>query len=297
MGCAIYRSAWAIVCYNWQAVQSLGVVTTIVPTLSFFINRFHPGIVEDALHIMSFNKEKFVCIRNGVYIEKGLDVNTPICRYTNYLNLLLLLNESFNISLRKCFEDKLEKYSIFNSFVADLHPVGYHATTEERNLSSSLHSELQNACDNMYVSCWTYDIRENYLMWKSYTNHESGVRIKSTIKNIVDSIKDDNIDIYIGKINYSNCKINKDIQETLFYKQDYYKNEQEIRFYFKRRYINTNSNEVSSCLFLKIDPYKFVREIILSPYTKYTDAKKIADILISKHGYLKDKIKHSKIRI
>ena len=30
-----------------QAVQSLGVVTTIVPTLSFFINRFHLGIVKE----------------------------------------------------------------------------------------------------------------------------------------------------------------------------------------------------------------------------------------------------------
>lgn len=289
--------AWAIVCYNGWAVQSLKSVIAIVPTLSFLLTAFIRELWKTPLCIMDFNINNFVFIRNGIYIEKGLDINTPICRYTNYLNLLLLLKDYFYISLRKSFEDKLEKHSIFNAFIADLHPCGYPVSEKEHSISSSLHSKLQEAINTLYVSCWTYDTRENYLMWKSYTNHESGIRIKSTIKNIVDSIKDDNIDIYIGKINYSNCKINKDIQETLFYKQDYYKNEQEIRFYFKRRYINTNSNEVSSCLFLKIDPYKFVREIILSPYTKYTDAKKIADILISKHGYLKDKIKHSKIRI
>lgn len=289
--------AWAIVCYNGWAVQSLKSVIAIVPTLSFFVNRFHPGIVEDALHIMSFNKEEFVCIRNGVYIEKGLDVNTPICRYTNYLNLLLLLNESFNISLRKCFEDKLEKYSIFNSFVADLHPVGYHATTEERNLSSSLHSELQNACDNMYVSCWTYDTHENFLMWRSYTNYLNGVRITSTIKDVINSIRECGFEIYIGKIKYSNCRINSNVQNALFYKQDYYKNEQEIRFYFKSRNVNAYANKVPSFLFLKIDSAKFIKEIVFSPFMKYMNVKKLTDKLVGDYIYLKGKIKHSRIQI
>ena len=246
---------------------------------------------------MDFNINNFVFIRNGIYIEKGLDINTPICRYTNYLNLLLLLKDYFYISLRKSFEDKLEKHSIFNAFIADLHPCGYPVSEKEHSISSSLHSKLQEAINTLYVSCWTYDIRENYLMWKSYTNHESGVRIKSTIKNIVDSIKDDNIDIYIGKINYSNCKINKDIQETLFYKQDYYKNEQEIRFYFKRRNVNAYANKVPSFLFLKIDSAKFIKEIVFSPFMKYMNVKKLTDKLVGDYIYLKGKIKHSRIQI
>lgn len=289
--------AWAIVCYNGWAVQSLKSVIAIVPTLSFLLTAFIRELWKTPLCIMDFNINNFVFIRNGIYIEKGLDINTPICRYTNYLNLLLLLKDYFYISLRKSFEDKLEKHSIFNAFIADLHPCGYPVSEKEHSISSSLHSKLQEAINTLYVSCWTYDIRENYLMWKSYTNHESGVRIKSTIKNIVDSIKDDNIDIYIGKINYSNCKINKDIQETLFYKQDYYKNEQEIRFYFKRRNVNAYANKVPSFLFLKIDSAKFIKEIVFSPFMKYMNVKKLTDKLVGDYIYLKGKIKHSRIQI
>lgn len=289
--------AWAIVCYNGWAVQSLKSVIAIVPTLSFLLTAFIWELWKTPLCIMDFNINNFVFIRNGIYIEKGLDINTPICRYTNYLNLLLLLKDYFYISLRKSFEDKLEKHSIFNAFIADLHPCGYPVSEKEHSISSSLHSKLQEAINTLYVSCWTYDTRENYLMWKSYTNHESGIRIKSTIKNIVDSIKDDNIDIYIGKINYSNCKINKDIQETLFYKQDYYKNEQEIRFYFKSRNVNAYANKVPSFLFLKIDSAKFIKEIVFSPFMKYMNVKKLTDKLVGDYIYLKGKIKHSRIQI
>ena len=77
MGCAIYRSAWAIVCYNWQAVQSLGVVTTIVPTLSFF-NSFHPGIVEEEIIMTMIKRMKLI-----------VDVKNPSL-LTNLKNLQLL---------------------------------------------------------------------------------------------------------------------------------------------------------------------------------------------------------------
>lgn len=244
-----------------------------------------------------FNKDDFLCIKRGVYIEKELDINTPIYRYTSYLNFLLLLANNLHIPLRKCFEDKLEKNSFFNIFLSDLHPTDSLISKKEQEQSAYLHNKLQNAINTMYTSCWTLETQENYLMWKSYTPNEGGIRIESTINDFVNSINENKFDIYIGKIKYSNCKLKKDIQDTLFFKQNYYKNEQEIRFYFKSKTLDKDKFDLPPILYLKVNPEKLIKKIITSPFIKRGNSVKIINELTSKYSYLENKITYSKILI
>lgn len=280
---------------NRQAVQSLGVVTANVPTPSFFINRFFMGAQETRIYYKMFNKADFICIQTGIYLEKGLEFNTPIYRYTNLLNFLLLLSNNLCIPLRKRFEDKLERYSFYNIFIADLHPTDYPVLKEEKERSRYLHEKLQEANNNLYTSCWTLETQENYLMWKSYTPRKGGIRIESTIKDFVNSIKENRFDIYIGKIKYSKSKLKKDIHEALFFKQEYYTNEQEIRFYFKRH--NKENFDLPPLYYLNVNPKELINKITISPFIKIGNSVKIINELKNKYAYLENKITYSKIQI
>ena len=104
-------------------------------------------------------------------------------------------------------------------------------------------------------------------MWKNYTT-KIGVRIKSNINNFVASIDTDKYTIVCGVISYDGY-ISKPFEECIFSKEQYYKDEDEVRFYFLESNNKTISGES-----IPVFPDTMIDEIILSPFIHRKAEKK-----------------------
>ena len=67
-------------------------------------------------------------------------------------------------------------------------------------------------------------------MWKAYN---ASIRIKTTIKKVLDSISDDSINmVFCSKIEYKSEQPFYNVVDAMFCKNKVYHNEKEFRFYF-----------------------------------------------------------------
>ena len=148
------------------------------------------------------------------------------------------------------------------------------------------------------ISCWTKTERESYLMWKSYAG-ETGVRIKSSIHNLIASLqldleKDGADKLYCGFMHYcENLLPSNDEEKQMFSKDEVYKDEDEIRFYF---ILSDDSNRKNTThRLIPIDPNVMIDEIRLSPFLCKEAADKLARMIKCSYGF--ENVKQSIIKI
>jgi len=91
-------------------------------------------------------------------------------------------------------------------------------------------------CDSAFANCWSIDDYESELMWKSFSNMENGIVIKSTPKKLLNSLAKNTFGIPIYEVGYIDHE-----NEFLFgqpgfnslspaiYKSKYHKDEHELR--------------------------------------------------------------------
>lgn len=209
----------------------------------------------------------------------------------NFPKLLYLLDRKFYIGLKCNFSDRRENADLYNPFLTQLTVSGGPISNELLRKREEAIKEYKDISANIYASCWNLDKNENYLMWKSYTSHELGICIESTVKDILESLNYDEYVVYIGKMNYHSEIIHPDVISYLFYKERFYKGENELRFYFKSKDCQYNGNEV----YLECNPLLLINKIRFSPYMNLGTKKLVTKLLIYKYDYLKDKILSSKI--
>ena len=83
---------------------------------------------------------------------------------------------------------------------------------------------------NLHTSCWSLNIEEDVLMWKAYN---ASIRIKTTIKKVLDSISDNSINmVFCDKIKYKSEQPFYNVTDAMFCKNNAYHKENEFRFYF-----------------------------------------------------------------
>ncbi len=168
---------------------------------------------------------------------------------------------------------------------------------------------------NFYGECWTMQ-NENDALWRIYSNDKKSIRIKSSIRKVIESCENEfsvNSELIsyctIGKVKYLTSKqINEwiksnvkpllgtfDLLKSLFIKRKEFIHEQEIRLMV---YKKTNQTEESkgfmrNHLLLSINPNEIVDEITFDPRITIEDYLILKNV-VEKLGF-KNKIKKSKL--
>lgn len=218
-----------------------------------------------------------------------------ICQYMRLDYLLQLLETRKLYAKRRRENDDANegyynKYLEFGFSIADKNSVS-NTECQKPNLT------YKNIVD-CPISCWTKTERESYLMWKSYAE-ETGVRIKSSIHNLIASLqldlgKDGADKLYCGSMNYcENLLPSNDEEKRMFSKDEVYKDEDEIRFYF---ILSDDSKRKSTThRLIPIDPNVMIDEIRLSPFLCKEAAGKLVRMIKCSYGI--DNVKLSKIKL
>lgn len=154
--------------------------------------------------------------------------------------------------------------------------------------------------DNIYGQCWSCH-KASDAMWRIYSPNKDGIRIKSTIKKLLSSLYNGNVNkpsmsCVIGKVEYlTEIKLNKyansiyvngalskdNLFRSLLVKRRAFKHENEVRLlYFDLDYINTGK------LFsFEINPHELIDQIMIDPRKSYSDYLMIKDEIKEKTGF------------
>lgn len=239
----------------------------------------------------SIDNSKFDSYKGNIFIGKGLSIKTKIFRYTSFTNLLTILEEGkLFINLRSNFSDRREKGEFYNSKLLFSRFSVANEKTDEETLKEWSYKDAQiRAACKLPTSCWTTKAEEDFLMWSAYAKNEDGVRIETTIEKLIGSpIFFEGI-LYCDNIKYGKEKPLYEVGESMFYKTNFYKGEEEFRFYVIEKNIKMNS------VFLDVNPLEMIQEIILSPFLPIKIAKVKIEMLQEKYRFLNDKIRISNI--
>lgn len=168
--------------------------------------------------------------------------------------------------------------------------------------------ETKNKLNDIFVNCWHHNEFQNNAMWKQYGNN--GLSIVSTPEKLISSVKQTyrtkikkNHVNYIDTNDYTNYNSKSlthevmehllhNFEDILFYKDIFYKNENEYRFVFIKRNIDFEDFERVSPngFYLPLENFDFIDEIIISPYASST-LKAIFPKIIEDYGISVDVFK------
>ena len=129
--------------------------------------------------------------------------------------------------------------------------------------------------NSVYGQCWTYH-RETDAMWRIYSPDKQGVKVKTTIRGLLDSLIYSSGDessraCYIGKVQYLTQKdlvfklsgisgmYGKNAAESLLYKRTEFKHEREVRLIYTMQ-----SKDINIYKF-NIEPNDLFNEIVFDP--------------------------------
>lgn len=235
------------------------------------------------------NGSNFENLKDSIYYQKNLSLETPIYRYIRIGYFFDMLERNvFYIAPRSSFSDRYEKGWRRNpKFMFEMIPVG---NLEQEEKALEYHRIRREELKQVYISSWTLDSHdykgcsyEDFLMWKS--RGEDTVRIKTTIKDLLSCIDFKELPVLLSSVKYEEDKQTRSIFEQVFQKTPEYINEQEIRLCIPHKVIN-NELVISNI-------WKLVRQITLSPFMQPLLATFLKRSLIDKWPELKDRIHKS----
>jgi len=147
-----------------------------------------------------------------------------------------------------------------------------------------------------FLTCFSECAIENFSMWKIYTNDLYGIAIKTNIKNLIDSMKNDTNDVMIGRVEYLNTEKsyiinfeNTQVLKNYFTKRKYFEYEREIRILSG---LVINVNDIKG-LRIKVDINTLIDEIYISPFST-DNIKNLIELKLNDIGLVK-KVRKSKI--
>lgn len=249
-----------------------------------------------------------------INIERIKNTNQTIWRYMNLWKFESMLQDNGCLYFTRSdmFADKLEgKYSditLKNLKEKYLELHGEIFVENWKRLYYSKNDYIDAVRRNSFVSCWHINDYENKDMWKSYTSEKESIVIKSSIEKIYKALNipnNNSFNIDIGEVEYvdfhnTTLEYKNDILEPLFFKDNEYKDEQELRVIVWKRpqnnILNTDLNNfnISQGGLLKIDLDILIDEIYTSPNSSDDFVAKIRSLIPDK---LKDKVKESQCKI
>ncbi len=207
---------------------------------------------------------------HDVFVQKGLKLDTKIYRYTSLDTLLHISSRSeYYISKRLFFTDKNEQGGFSNlKYSFDLCPVGGDASDYCEAYQEYV-TEQKIAAKHFFVSCWTENSPESYLMWKSYASGGIGIRIETTIGQLLESLKNNPCKIFCARVDYKPEGYKDTWFKRVFIKKEEYRQEHEIRIC-----VSPKDPRQKSCdrLTLKLSK-PFITSAILSPFFSILEQK------------------------
>ena len=213
---------------------------------------------------------------HDVFVQKGLDIETKIYRYTSLDTLLHILSRSeYYISKRILFTDKNERGVFRNlKYGFDKSPVGGNAPDYCEAYQEYVR-EQKNAAMQSFVTCWTEKETECYLMWKSYASNGVGVRIETTIDQLLKSLQSNPVKICCTRVDYKPEGYKDTWFKKVFVKKPEYEQEQEVRIC-----VCPNRNNQIYCdrLMLKVNT-PFITSVTLSPFLSVLEQKFLVESL------------------
>jgi hypothetical protein len=151
------------------------------------------------------------------------------------------------------------------------------------------------------ISCWCMSEDESAALWHMYCGNSGGVAIQSTIRRLKESLKEEQLDIYIGKITYINYLKEKIPEENkmypFVYKRKSFEHERELRAVILLPNFIIENNSITKILRLKghhvkIDPNVLIENIFIAPECEKWQ-KRLVQSLLAKYGLKKKKVIHS----
>ena len=224
----------------------------------------------------------------NIFIQSEDQVDLPICRYISLMNLLFLFDGEFKVNNRKTFwGDKTEKGEYKQKWMEYpfFTPAGQKLTNEQR-LECQYHSEQEFLSQYLYISSWTDDLTESYLMWKAYTSGGSGVRIETTLRKLLEVLQPGitGYKIFCGFPSYERSRPKWSQFDKVFLKQDEYRSEREYRIAFVPNDMTAARRQSQCCIEFSEG---FIDKIILSPFLSAPDAKSLKEMLKRFDQYVK----------
>jgi hypothetical protein len=172
-------------------------------------------------------------------INNVIDGNVKICRYMNFDKFLTILDGKFYVPRKQLFLDVRESGRINMKYRFVPCIVGENAN-ETDDAIRKRQEEQDGYIDSLkksrflLTSCWARYDEEDYLMWRGYTEGV-GVCVCTTINKLIDSVnfsQEEYLPVVSPMFYAKTDGWNKDFLESMLTKDEYYKSENEIRFYF-----------------------------------------------------------------
>lgn len=218
----------------------------------------------------------------------GLDEDTKICQYLNLDYLLALLKTGkYYVNRKQVFADKRESSRplklIFSEFTI---PGGKLSPAQEersKKRQESVH-QFNKVSSYLLTSCWTEQNSENVLMWERGGERHKAC-IKSTVGKFVSAISETELTIWCGKIMYDPIFSALMSDDILWYKQSYFSDEREIRFYFSKDLdqITPDEDHLLNHKKFSVDTSTLIQEIILSPYINDSTYEELKETIEDKY--------------
>lgn len=213
--------------------------------------------------------------------------NTEICQYMDIDYLRALLSkEKYYVKRKKFFMDNREKSIPFKACcVLNQHGKKF---TPEQNAKQELliqsTRQYEESSSMLLTSCWTERVVENALMWDRNGERHKAC-IKSTVDGFVAAFGQMEYTIWCGKIIYEPIHASIISDDIIWYKEPYFSDEREIRFYFSKDFNKIIPDDMTDDhVLLSVDTKCLITEIILSPYIKREAAEEIRRFFQEKYN-------------
>ena len=222
--------------------------------------------------------------------DVGLGMDTPICQYMNLDYLIALLKtEEYYVNRKKVFRDKKEETLshelVFSEFTIYNRQLSPKQIERSKKRQESVH-RFEKVSSSLLTSCWTERVSENALMWDR-DGEKNKACIKSTIGSFVSSIHETYFTIWCGKMIYEPIFPVLMSDDVIWYKQPYFSDEREIRFYFsKEMHSIIPDDDTSNHRRFRVDRKTLIQEIVLSPYIEKTTAQILKECFEKKYNIL-----------
>lgn len=219
--------------------------------------------------------------------DVGLGNDTEICQYLalDYL-MAILKTDKYFVKRKKFFIDKREK-TIPLRLQFELTPFGRKLSPEQIKRMDEKNKVIQHfetKLSSLLTSCWTERVTENALMWdRDGERHKACIKTK--VGDFVSAFRNTKFKIWCGKMLYEPINPMLISEDLIWYKEPFFSDEREIRFYFSTDFSRIVSDEGNNDgILIEVEKELLIHEIILSPYINKNAAEELKQSITETYG-------------
>lgn len=221
------------------------------------------------------NRETIV-VRKLDYIGCDFSENDTVWKYYTLLDFLCM------VLYKKLYFKRADYFSDPNEYPLTRQDADFFGMNP-----TDYYSEINRIKSKSFINCWRISRYESFGMWKAYSDINSGVAIRTTAGDLMNSInscvsKDSDVDIDIGKVYYIDEEkdltqrdmFRKNVLYIPFTKTMPYHYENELRLFIEEDSVLQDKVSIS----IDINPHLLIKEIVIAPMAKSYHFKTISEV-------------------